>query len=126
MGVMGTSSQIDADPLEERCAGCRNRGARRTPRTFHHLGRPGKSNRALIGLIEIASAKAADPVWMMRKRQLPVGRSGRFNEFHLRQALLNRRTEQGIFPHGESMLRREREHELITVEGLHKATRIDT
>jgi hypothetical protein len=93
MGVMGAPSQIDTDPIQECCAGCSNRGASGAPRTFHHFGRPGKPNRSLVGLIQTAVAKAANPVRVMRKGQLTIGRSRRLKQLYLRQALFDRRTK---------------------------------
>jgi hypothetical protein len=93
MGVMGASSQIDADPLQECYPGCSNRGASGAPGSFHHFGRPGKSNRSLVGLIQTAIAKPANPVGVMRKGQLTIRRSRRLKQFHLGQASLDRCTK---------------------------------
>jgi len=93
MGVMGASSQIDADPLQECCPGRSNRSASGAPGSFHHLGRPGKSNRSLVGLIQTAIAKSANPVGVMREGQLTIGRSWRLKQFYLGQALLDCRTK---------------------------------
>jgi hypothetical protein len=92
MGVMGAPSQINAGPLEKSDARCCNCGTSGAPGTFHHFGRPRKPNRTLVCLTQIAIAKTANPVWVMRERQLPVGRRQRLKQFHLRQALLDRRT----------------------------------
>jgi hypothetical protein len=125
MRVVGAPGQIDANALEESDAGCCNRGTSGAPGTFHHFGRPRKPNRTLIGLIQVATAKAANPVWVMRERQLSIGCGRRLKQFHLRQVLLDRRTQERVLPHGKSVLGREREHELVAVEGLHTVERIN-
>jgi hypothetical protein len=93
VGVMGTPGQINADPLEKSHARCCNRGAGGAPGTFHHFGRPRKPNRTLISLTQVAIAKAANPVWVMRERQLPIGCRRRLKQFHMREALLDRRAQ---------------------------------
>ncbi len=120
-GVVRPAGEVHGHAAFERrpCGG--NRPADAAPRTLDHPFRPRKSDSPLFVAGEPSTHDAVDVVRIVRERELVEPRGRRLDEILPRDDafLDNAFAKPRILRHRESVRRRQRQHEMVAVEGAH-------
>jgi hypothetical protein len=122
VGMVRAPRQVGSDTFtpEQRDAGRADRGPHRSARAFDHGRRPREADLALLGGAGRALHHGGDPAGVVRQRQFTVaGRQGRHHADG-RHVLLHRVAQQPVLAHREGVAGRQRQHEGVGVEGLHR------
>jgi hypothetical protein len=117
MRVMGATGQIECNAVLECRATGRNGRACGAPRTFHHFGRPGKTDALLFRAGQLAKADAAYVVRMMGQCQHAIANIGRLGKVDARRNACRTLAQQAVFLHRETMAGRQWQDEMVAVEG---------
>ena len=122
VGVVGAPGQIGGHALtaKQRRASGQDRGAHGAPGALDHLGRPGKTDLALLCGAQRPLHHRIDPAGLVGQRQHPVGGGLGLAQAYARQGVLDRPPQQLVLGHRERVARGQRQHERVGMEGEHR------
>ena len=123
-GVVGAARQVGGHAAFQRRPCRSDGGSDRTTRPLHHRLAPREADLALQRCAERAFGHRAHVSRRVRERQFTLrSRQGR-TQLHARQ-FNQPLAQQPVLRHREAMARRQRQNELIGVEGLHRGVGLD-
>ena len=121
-GVMRAAGEVHRGAFDEREARRGNRSTNAAPRPFDHRRRPWKSDPALLFRRQAPLDHVSNVCRIVREQEMVEGDGTRLHEIgRIEDAVRDHTLAQlSIFQHRERMRGRERQDEVIAVEGFHR------
>lgn len=116
--VMRSAGQVGGNAIGKRCARRGDRRADRAARPRHHRLAPGEAYLTLLRFAQRAVTDGAHVLGRVRQREFAVARGRRLPHLEPGEPL-EALAQQPVLRHRKAMPGRQRQHELIGVEGLH-------